>query len=96
MGKGKTHRNAQKFTEFDQKYAEIYKKCVFLCTFSPFFVPGFREIVSELVDFGQRNSSDVVGRMYLECHSSSGIGCSEVVEIMVVVVQVRTGIGGEG
>jgi len=75
---------------------KIYKKCVFLCTFSPFFVPSFREIVSELVDFGRRNLRDVVGRIYLECHSSSGIGCSEVVEIMVVVVQARTGIGGEG
>ena len=96
MGKGKTHRNAQKFTEFDQKYAKIYKKCVFLCTFSPFFTPGFREIVGELIDFGQRNLCDVLGRIYLEYHSSSGIGCSEVVVIMVVVVQARTGIGGEG
>ena len=78
MGKGKTHRNAQKFTEFDQKYAEIYKKCVFLCTFSPFFVPGFREIVSELVDFGRRNLRDVLGRIYPECYSSSSNSYSGV------------------
>jgi len=38
----------------------------------------------------------VKGIIYPEYHSSSGIGCSEVVEIMVVVVQARTGIGGKG
>ena len=44
-----------------------------------------------LGDFGRRNLRDVMGRIYLEYHSSSGIGCSEVVVIMAVVVQAKTG-----
>ena len=37
-----------------------------------------------------------MGRMYPEYHSSSSIGCGEVVVIMVVVVHVKRGVGGEG
>ena len=71
-------KNSQKFIEFDQKYAKIYEKCVVLRTFSPFFTPGFREIVGELADFGRRNLRDVMGIIYPECHSSSSSNCSRV------------------